>query len=203
MRDDDPDGPGKPIDHELRDVHRRLDKLDEHLSSLRDQVATDRLETTRQFAAVREAVATRVRFPASAYGAAATLLVAVLGTGFVLYGQLQIAATDSAKALSLIEDHLKAAPTHRYNVENLARFADDVKDRLPKLEAQVESLQGRIVGNTSDGWHRRDHELYAELVAARFAAIEQRMSAQEQRSVQRDAWWQRLWDSGALKGQRP
>jgi hypothetical protein len=207
MREDDPDSSNKPIDSELRDVHRRLDKLDEHLSSLKDAVAADRLEAAKQFAAVKEAVATRARFPGAAYGAAATLLVAIVGTGFVLFGQLQAAAADSRKALTLIEEHLKADPTHRYTVENLAKFADDVKDRLPKVEAEVSSIQEtlrtRLVGNTSEGWHRRDHESYAEAVNARMAALDQRLTAQENRSAQRDGWWQRVWESGVLKGQRP
>jgi hypothetical protein len=175
MRDEDTIY-SKPASDELRDVHHRLDKLDEHLSSLKEQVSNDRLETIKQFAAVREAVATRVRFPGAAYGAAATLLVAIVGTGFVLFGQLQAAASDSHKALTLIEDHLKAAPTHRYNVESLSKFSDDVKDRLPKVEAEVSSIQEtirtRLVGNTSEGWHRRDHELYAQAIDERFKRLE-------------------------------
>ena len=67
MRDDDTTY-SKPAADELRDVHHRLDKLDEHLSSLKESVANDRIENLKQFAAVREAVASKGRFPAWAVG---------------------------------------------------------------------------------------------------------------------------------------
>jgi hypothetical protein len=194
MRDEDTSF-GKPASEELRDIHKRIDTLHSESES-QYKTITERLH------AIELRVIEGRRFPVMANIGIASILVVVLGGGFALYAEVKQSGYDSGKALALIEEHLKAAPTHRYNVESLTKFADDLKDRVPKLEADVDLLKGRIVGNSSDGWHRRDHELYAELVAARFAAIEQRMTAQEQRSVQRDAWWQRLWDSGALKGAR-
>ena len=194
MRDEDTTF-GKPASEELRDIHKRIDTLHSE-NEVQYKTITERLH------AIELRVIEGRRFPITANIGIASILVVVLGGGFVIYAEVKQSSYDSGKALALIEDHLKAAPSHRYNVESLTKFADDLKDRLPHLEADVDSLKGRIVGNTAEGWHRRDHELYAEVVAARLAALDQRMTVQEQRSVQRDGWWQRLWDSGLLKGQK-
>ena len=45
-------------------------------------------------------------------------------------------------------------------------------ERCPVIEERVKHLEGRIVGNTSDGWHRRDQELYATGIEERFKRIE-------------------------------
>jgi len=187
---------GKPASEELRDIHKRIDTLHSESES-QYKTITERLH------AIELRVIEGRRFPITANIGIASILVAVLGGGFVLYAEVKQSSHDSAKALTLIEDHLKLAPTHRYAVDNLAKFADDARDRLPKLESDVEQLKSQIVGRGPEGWHRRDHESYAETVNARLAALDQRLTAQESRSVARDAWWQRVWESGVLKEKKP
>ena len=45
-------------------------------------------------------------------------------------------------------------------------------DRCPIIEERVKNLEGRVVGQGPDGWHRRDHELYATAIEERFRRIE-------------------------------
>jgi hypothetical protein len=195
MRDDDP-GEGKTIDAELRDIHHRIDTLKAEGES-NHKTLLERLH------AIEVRLAAGWRFPVAGWGA----LVLVLGAVGTTYLKVEVGNTSALKALGLIEEHLKAAPAHRYNVESMAKFADELRDRIPALESSVSGIQAtirdRLVGNTSEGWHRRDHELYAEGINARMLALDQRLSVQENRSAQRDNWWQRVWESGVLKGQKP
>lgn len=45
-------------------------------------------------------------------------------------------------------------------------------DRCPVIEERVRNLEGRVVGQGPDGWHRRDHDLYATAIEERFRRIE-------------------------------
>lgn len=52
-------------------------------------------------------------------------------------------------------------------------------EKCPVIEERVKNLEGRVVGNTADGWRRRDHELYAEAINRRFEALEVKLGAKK------------------------
>lgn len=159
-------------DGELRDIHHRIDAL--------------QAENERQYSALTDklhnlevAVARGSRFPASAWVAAAAILLSVLGSGAVLYSELQVSKHDSAKALVLIEDHLKGAPVHRMTVQRLNEIVDQWYQQIPLLDERVKSLEARIVGAGPNGWHRSDHDNFAKAVEAQMDALRHRVESLE------------------------
>ncbi len=109
MRDEDTEE--RSTQAELRDLHHRIDSR--QYSSL-----TDKLH------ALEVAIARGNRFPAAAWVAAAAIVLSTIGTGSVLFSKLVAADEHASKALTLIEEHLKAAPAHRYNVERIGSQVD-------------------------------------------------------------------------------
>ncbi len=156
------------IEHEeLRDIHRRID-------SLKEEGERNHKELASQLHNLEVAVARGGRFPPAAIITALALVLSTVGTGSVLYAKLEVANANSVKALTLIEEHLKEAPTHRYNVERLGALVDDWNARIPVMDERVRSLEGRVVGQGPNGWHRSDHDNYATAVDARFKLLEER-----------------------------
>ena len=157
---------------ELRDLHHRIDSLKEE-NERQFNSLTDKLH------ALEVTLAKGTRFPAAGYVAAVGLALTVVGTGAVLYSELQVSKTDSAKALTLIEEHLKAAPTHRYNVERIGLQVDEWRETIPLLTERMKGLEGRIVGQGPEGWHRKDHDLYAKMMDERNERIKLRLDVIE------------------------
>jgi hypothetical protein len=48
------------------------------------------------------------------------------------------------------------------------------------LDERVKSLEGRIVGQGPNGWHKQDHENYADAVDAKFESIETKLKYLEE-----------------------
>jgi len=157
---------------ELRDLHHRIDALKEeserHYASL-----TDKLH------GLEVAVAHGSRFPAAAWVAASAIVLSTVGTGAVLYSELQVAKINASKSLALIEEHLQAAPTHRYNVERIGAQVDAWRAEIPAVSERLKALESRIVGQGPEGWHRRDHETYAAMVAEQVKSLDRRTGAIE------------------------
>ena len=138
---------------ELRDIHRKIDTLER--------------ESERQFTSLTEklhalevAVVRGTRFPAAAWVAAVSLGLTVVGTGGVLFAKLETTHLVASQAFTAIKEHvMEMGPAEQV---------------VWKLDERVKSLEGRIVGQGPDGWHRRDHEAYAEMVKAQIGALEQR-----------------------------
>jgi hypothetical protein len=171
MRDEDAENRGTQA--ELRDLHHRIDSLKEEAERQYSSL-TDKLH------ALEVAIARGNRFPAAAWVAAAALVLSTVGTGAVLYTKLETANASAGKALSLIEEHLKAAPAHRYNVERIGAQVDEWRETVPLVAERVKALEARIVGQGPEGWHRRDHETYAAMVAEQVKALDRRVSVVEQ-----------------------
>lgn len=112
--------------HTYADIHRRLDKLDERMHS------------------VELSIARGTRFPAPAYVGMVALLVSIIGTGGVLYSELQISKLNSTKSLALVESHLAQAPQHRMAVQELSKLADEWLRVLPQMQERCEALDRRV-----------------------------------------------------------
>ncbi len=171
MRDEDTEE--RSTQAELRDLHHRIDSLKEE-SERQYSSLTDKLH------ALEVAIARGNRFPAAAWVAAAAIVLSTIGTGSVLFSKLVAADEHASKALTLIEEHLKAAPAHRYNVERIGSQVDEWREAIPLVAERVKNLESRIVGQGPDGWHRRDHETYAAMVAEQVKALDRRVSVVEQ-----------------------
>jgi hypothetical protein len=163
--------------NELRDIHHRIDSLKE--------------ENERQYGSLVEklhalevAVATGTRFPAAAWVAAAALFLSVIGTAFVTFSKLETAATSSAKAISLIETHMAGSSARFQTIQEATVFMDRWSAGLPLLEERVKVLEGRIVGQGPEGWHRKDHDLYAQMLDERFARVGGQLEVVEKRQDQ-------------------
>lgn len=163
-----------PEHDELRDIHRRIDSLKE--------------ESERHYGDIREklhglevAVAKGSRFPASALVAAAAIILSTIGTGTVLYHRLEEANSNAGKALMLIERHLEQAPVHRQRVEDMTEAVDNWKQIIPLCEERLKNLEAKVVGKGPDGWHRKDHDMYAELVRVQIESLKQRIEQLEKK----------------------
>jgi len=143
---------------ELRDIHARLDKMEQ---DNRSQFAHfgDKLQ------ALEVSLARGTRFPAAAWVATAALALTVLGSGAGLYGQMLVTQRIAQEAADAIKAHIiEMGPA-----ESL----------VWKMEERIKALENRIVGQGPDGWHRRDHETYARMVEAQIGAVERRLQTVE------------------------
>jgi len=82
----------------------------------------------------------------------------------------------------------------------MAEFGKHMASEIRRIEDKVTVLDGKVVGHSEAGWHKSDHQLYAEKVDTQLNALEKRLVAQEERSKLRDVWWDKLRELGALKG---
>ena len=142
------------LEHEeLRDIHSRID-------GLKSETERNHRELTSKLHDLEVAVARGGKFPAAAWVAAVSVGLTVVGTGGVLFAKLETTQLVASQAFTAIKEHvMEMGPAEQV---------------VWKLDERVKSLEGRIVGQGPDGWHRRDHEAYAEMVKAQIGALEQR-----------------------------
>ncbi|MCU0923656.1 MAG: hypothetical protein MUF16_25585 [Burkholderiaceae bacterium] len=164
------------IEHEeLRDIHRRID-------SLKEEGERNHKELASQLHNLEVAVARGSRFPATGWVAAVGLALTVVGTGAALYGQLLVTTKLAQEAKEAIQTHI---------VE-----MGPAESEVWRMSERVKALEGRVVGQGPDGWHRRDHDLYAAMMDERNNRIRDRLEVIE---AQQAALCQRV---AACKGQR-
>jgi hypothetical protein len=131
--------------------------------------------------ALEVAIATGGRFPATAWVAAAGIFLTVVGTAFVTFNKLETAAITGNKAINLIETHMAGSSARFQTIQAATEFMDNWGARLPLLEGRVKSLEDRIVGQGPNGWHRSDHDLYAQMINERFERTKARIDMVERR----------------------
>lgn len=170
MRDEDLDESSTAARHnELRDIHHRIDALKEE-SERQHSSLTEKLH------ALEVAVVRGNRFPAAAWVAAAGIFLTIIGTGFITFNKLETAATSSAKAISLIETHMAGSSARFQSIQDATAFMGEWEKRLPLLDERIKGLESRIVGQGPEGWHRRDHELYAQMIDERFNRLKSQVN---------------------------
>jgi len=175
MRDEDADEASAAIRHnELRDIHHRID-------SLKEESERQYASLTEKLHALEVAVVRGNRFPAAAWVAAAGIFLTIIGTGFITFNKLETAATSSAKAISLIEAHMAGSSARFQTIQEATAFMDTWSTRLPLYEERIKSLEGRIVGQGPEGWHRKDHDLYAKMMDERCQRVVDRIDSIEKK----------------------
>lgn len=161
------------LEHEeLRDIHARID-------GLKTETERNHRELTSKLHDLEVAVARGGRFPATAWVAAASLFLAVIGSGMLTFSKLEIARMDAQKAIGLIEQHMSGSSARFQTIAEASAFIAEWDRKLPALDERIKGLENRIVGQGAEGWHRRDHDLYARVVDAQFARIEERLKSIE------------------------
>ena len=145
--------------NELRDIHHRIDALKTESERQYDHLI-ERLH------ALEVAIASGGRFPASAWVAALALVLTILGSSAALYGQLQVTARIGQEAKDAIQTH----------VTDMAPAQAEVW----RVVERVKNLEGRIVGEGREGWHRRDHDLYAAMMDERNDRLRTRLQIVEE-----------------------
>lgn len=160
--------------NELRDIHHRIDSLKEE-SERQYANVIDRLH------AMELAIARGGRFPATAWVAAAGIFLTILGTGTMTYTKLETAAATSAKAIALIESHMSGSSARFQTIQDASDFISHWGGRLPTMDERLKTLEGKVVGQGPEGWHRRDHDLYARLVEEQFSTLKKRLDTVEMR----------------------
>lgn len=178
MRDEGLDEATAAIRHnELRDIHHRIDSLKE--------------ENERQYNSLSEklhglelAVARGGRFPAGAWVAVVGILLTVIGSGFVTYHKLETAQSNGIKAVALIEKHMEGSGERFTAIRNATMVTDEWERRLPAMDERIKSLESKVVGQGPEGWHRRDHDLYAKMIDERNDRVRIRLDAVEKRQEQ-------------------
>jgi len=145
---------------ELRDLHHRIDALKEEgerqFSSLSDKLH-----------ALEVAVARGGRFPAAAWVAAIGLALTMVGTGAALYGQLLVTTRLAQEAKDAITGHITEM--------------GPAESEVWRMSERIKALENRIVGQGPDGWHRRDHDLYAAMMDERNSRLKQRLDLVEKK----------------------
>jgi len=174
VRDDDDETGTAARHNELRDIHHRIDALKEEAERQFNSL-------TEKLHALEVAIATGSRFPATAWVAATGILLTVLGTAFVTFAKLETAAVTGNKAISLIETHMAGSSARFQTINEATLFMDRWGAGLPLLEERVKVLEGRIVGQGPEGWHRKDHDLYARMIDERFARVGGQLEVVEKR----------------------
>ena len=159
---------------ELRDIHRRIDSLKE--------------ESERQFNSLtgklhdlEVTLARGTRFPPAAWVAAFAIVLSVVGTGSVLFAELQQARITSARANLLIETHVQGASGRMEKIETASTAVQEWSKVIPLLQEKMANLETRVVGVGPNGWHRDDHNLYAEKIEAQHDAFDRRLRQVEER----------------------
>jgi hypothetical protein len=178
MRDEDVDETAMAARHnELRDIHHRIDALKE--------------ENERQYTSLSEklhslelAVARGGRFPAGAWVAAIGILVTVVGSGFITYHKLETAQANGFKAVALIERHMEGSGERFAAIRDASAITSEWEKRLPSMDERIKALEGKVVGQGPEGWHRRDHDLYARMMDERNDRIRARLDIIEKRQDQ-------------------
>jgi hypothetical protein len=150
---------GRLIEHEeLRDIHRRID-------SLKEEGERNHKELASQLHNLEVAVARGSRFPAGAWVAAIGLALTVIGTGSMLYGQLLVSTKLAQEAKEAIQGHITEM--------------GPAESEVWRMSERIKALEGRIVGQGPEGWHRRDHDLYAQMMDERNNRIKGRLDVVE------------------------
>ena len=171
MSQDDPDVVAARH-NELRDIHHRIDSLKQESERQYDHLI-ERLH------ALEVAIATGGRFPATAWVAAAALFVTVLGSGFITYHKLETAQANGVKAITLIERHMEGSGERFAAIRDASAVTMEWEKRLPSMDERIKALEGRIVGQGPNGWHRQDHDLYAKMMDERNERIKIRLDVIE------------------------
>jgi len=87
----------------------------------------------------------------------------------------------------------------RDDESRMAEFQRYLDSEIKRIEEKIATIDSKVVGRTDSGWHRSDHNNYAEMVEQRFKNVEKTLSNHESRNVERDGWWRQLWASGVVK----
>ena len=66
-------------------------------------------------------------------------------------------------------------------VAKLAENCEATSARVAVMDERVKALEGRIVGQGPEGWHRKDHDLYALMMDERNSRIRSRLDIIEKK----------------------
>jgi len=164
----------KPARAELSDIQHRLDKLDDRMHN------------------VEVALARGARFPAWAGGLLA-LALGQLGGQIYLNGQ--------------VTNKVEALPALKAQCDECDRKITQVREKQVEVLSRLGELEVKAREGTDDRWRKADDvRAMTELnryLDERFKESDRRIKTQEDRSAERDRWWQQLWGSGVMKGHRP
>ena len=64
-------------------------------------------------------------------------------------------------------------------VEKLSANCEATSAKVAVMDERIKSLESRIVGQGPEGWHRKDHDLYAQMMDERNGRIRSRLDAIE------------------------
>lgn len=177
MREDDIKS-DNPITLELGHVYAKLESLE-----------SEQKEIRKGLHSVEVRLAEGRRFPMPMYGILATLTLSILGAAFLLYSELKL-NTAATSELPELKERLTSAFTGMRSAEQTKAAILEEHVRLrgvitgmeheccrqtPILGEKIKNLENRIVGQGPEGWHRKDHDLYAQAIEERFKRIEERL----------------------------
>ena len=114
-------------------------------------------------------------------------IILTIGSAVVV-GALSLWALVGAHAsqLALLSDrtldHEQRIREQESRPPRLAPAVDAIKDkcseiseRVPVIEERLKTLEGKVVGIGPEGWHRKDHDLYAKMIDERNDRIRARL----------------------------
>ena len=90
-------------------------------------------------------------------------------------GQLADLALRSGDHEARIREQELRPPRLEPEVSKLAERCEATGAHVAVIEERVKSLESRIVGIGPEGWHRSDHELYAQMMDERNSRIRSRL----------------------------
>ena len=183
-----------------------------HVYSKLEGLEKEQKEIARGLHDVQLELARGRRFPLAMYGFLGTLTLAVAGAAFVLHAELKLntAAVEQMpelrERLTSAFNGMRAAEQAKASIlEEHTRMRGVIHDidrrcclEMPVLSEKVKNLEGRIVGKSGEGWHRSDHDLYAQMVDVKLGAIMQHIEHIEARNKVADGNWDKVRARGLL-----
>jgi len=176
MRDEDT----RDSDHlELGHVYERLKKLEDGQAKAQETLQAVQLKLT-------EVAATGARFPGWLPAAMVAIILFLAGqTGTAVWWasgvdtrvtglpDLQARLTSAFNGMRNAETALSSVQSEHVRLRDLIHSMDrECCHEVPVIHERLKNLEGKIVGRSETGWHRPDHELYAQAMDERFKRLE-------------------------------
>lgn len=170
---------------ELGHVYDRLKKLEEGQGEQQKTLQAIQLKIT-------EVAASGPRFPTWMPQVTVAILIFLMGqtgaavwwasginTEVASYAELKGRLTSAFQGMRSAETNIAAIQQEHVRIREIVHEVDKRCAGTPVLAERLNALSEKVVGKTDNGWHKADHEQYAQYIEERFKRLEALISARQ------------------------